>query len=605
MAAPTYTTDLTTIVDFDNDSPTVLEPTGWLAGRSPVNDDEDFPIQSVTHGSLTMNTTGKSGIVATGPTRTWTSGDYLFGWIIWLAPAAITTQANGGLVMIAGSSDSVQKIWYVGGKEFGLYPYGGWQNFAVDPEIAGDESNGTATDFYVVGGGANVLTKVSKGNPLGIDVFRYGRGEIRVAAGEAANYANFTGMASTNDVTTARWGLFQAIESGFKFKGLMTLGYGALVNFVDSNKNIIIDNTEFVQSDFNPIEVRNASSVVDWTSITIQSLSTLSPGTFEVIDNATVDLTACTFIDMSTFGFLSNSTVSSAFSGCDQITHGGSNMSDSSIVGYEGTAGTAALVYDIAVDPNGEVDNMTFEKGTAATHAMELGTNTPSEITLTGWDTTGYNAAHGNNDSTIYNNSGKAITIYVVGGTGNFTYRNGTSATTTIVVDPVTTEITVLDDEGTELENARVFLEASDNTGDLPYKEIVTITRSGTVATVSHAAHGFVTGNIVVIRDAVQDDYNKAATVTYIDDGSYSYIVTESPDTPATGTITATGAIFNTLTNALGIATDSRTFTQEQPITGWARMSSSEGSLFKTGKIVGTISNTTGYSTTVQLVSDE
>jgi len=182
MAAPTYTTDLTTIVDFDNDSPTVLEPTGWLAGRSPVNDDEDFPIQSVTHGSLTMNTTGKSGIVATGPTRTWTSGDYLFGWIIWLAPAAITTQANGGLVMIAGSSDSVQKIWYVGGKEFGLYPYGGWQNFAVDPEIAGDESNGTATDFYVVGGGANVLTKVSKGNPLGIDVFRYGRGEIRVAA---------------------------------------------------------------------------------------------------------------------------------------------------------------------------------------------------------------------------------------------------------------------------------------------------------------------------------------------------------------------------------------------------------------------------------------
>jgi len=224
---------------------------------------------------------------------------------------------------------------------------------------------------------------------------------------------------------------------------------------------------------------------------------------------------------------------------------------------------------------------------------------------LTGWDTTGYNAAHGNNDSTIYNNSGKAITIYVVGGTGNFTYRNGTSATTTIVVDPVTTEITVLDDEGTELENARVFLEASDNTGDLPYKEIVTITRSGTVATVSHAAHGFVTGNIVVIRDAVQDDYNKAATVTYIDDGSYSYIVTESPDTPATGTITATGAIFNTLTNALGIATDSRTFTQEQPITGWARMSSSEGSLFKTGKIVGTISNTTGYSTTVQLVSDE
>jgi hypothetical protein len=470
MAAPAYTTDLTTIIDFDNDTPTVAEPTGWTAGRSPAEDDADFPIQGTVHGSLTMNTTGKAGMVATGPTRTWTSGDYLFGWLTWLAPGAISTQALGGLVMIAGSSSSVQKVFYVGGNDFGSYPYGGWQNFAVDPELTADETNGTATDFYVVGGGANVLSTVSKGNPLGMDVFRYGRGEIRVAAGETANYANFAGMAAANDANTERWGLFQAIESGYKSKGLMVLGYAALVDFVDSNVNIVIDNTEWVQSDFNAIEVRNASSVVDWTSVTIQSLSTTSPGTFTVVDNATVTLTSCTFIDMGAFSFLSNTTVSSAFRGCGQITHGGANVTDSFISGYEGTAGTAALLYDIATDPNGEMDDIEFVMGTALTHAVQFDSNTPSTISLSGHIYTGYNTSTGSNptantgpnDAAIYNNTGAALTINIVGGGALPSVRNGANSTTTVVLSKNYTltgvanpsEVTILDRDVVAFESA-------------------------------------------------------------------------------------------------------------------------------------------------------
>ncbi len=462
MAAPSYTTDLTTIVDFDNDSPTVAEPNGWSAGRSPINNDEDFPIQSAKHGSLTMNTTGKAGIVATGPSHSWTSGDYLFGWIIWLAPGAIATQSSGGLVMIAGSSSSNHKVFYVGGSDFGLYPYGGWQNFAVDPEMTADETQGTATDFHVVGGGANVLSKVNKGNPLGIDVFRYGRGELRVASGESGNYATFSGMASSNDASSARWGLFQAIENGYKFKGLMVLGYGSAVDFVDENVNIVVDNTEYVQSDFNAIEIRNASSSVDWTNVSIVSLSTTSPGTFEVVDNATVSLKTCSFVNMSTFDLLSNTTATNCtWRGCGLLTYGGATMTGSSVSGYEGTAGTAATKWDVASDPNGELDDMSFEKGTADTHAIEFGSNTPSTISLSGHSYTSYNSTTGSNptansgpnDAAIYNNSGKALTINIVGGGEIPSVRNGAGATTTVVLSKSYTltnikdqsEVTILD----------------------------------------------------------------------------------------------------------------------------------------------------------------
>lgn len=132
---------------------------------------------------------------------------------------------------------------------------------------------------------------------------------------------------------------------------------------------------------------------------------------------------------------------------------GAGDYTDLTLSGYEGTAGTAAILFNETTDPDGELDNLTATKGTAATHVIELGANTPSTITLRGWTVSGYNAANGNNDSVIYNNSAKAITVNVVGNTGTISYRNGTSATTTIssVVDYTLTnivnpsEVTILD----------------------------------------------------------------------------------------------------------------------------------------------------------------
>lgn len=114
------------------------------------------------------------------------------------------------------------------------------------------------------------------------------------------------------------------------------------------------------------------------------------------------------------------------------LVYGGSVATGLSISGYEGTAGTAAILSNVNIDMNGELDNLTATKGTNATHVIELGANTPTSITLNGWTVSGYNGSNGQNDSVIYNNSNKAITVNVSGNTGTISYRNGGTSTTTI-----------------------------------------------------------------------------------------------------------------------------------------------------------------------------
>ena len=414
MAVAAYTTDLQDIADLDSSGGTAVEPASlWTAGRSPEEADTDFPIQGTVHASLTMNTTGKAGILVPGNSG-WSSGDYIFGWVIWLAPGAIANYAGGGLAMLLGDSASVFNVYYVGGNDFGSYPYGGWQNFAVDPEMTPDENAGSPSTFNYVGAGANVSSAVSKGNPLGFDVFRYGRGEIRIVGGTSTDDdATFVGMAAQNDNNSNRWGLFQAIEGGYKFKGLMYFGYGNPTNFTDSNKNIVIDRCDWVATDFNRIEIHNASSVINWTNINITALGTNAKGEFEMIDDATVNFTGCVFTDMSTFIFDSNATIDGCtFRRCGEVTQAGGDF-DNCI--FDESAAAIALV----VDNPDNIDNCTFvSDGTG--HAIELGTACAgNSYTLTDFFVSGYAASDGSTgNEVILNSSGGTVTLNIDGGSG-------------------------------------------------------------------------------------------------------------------------------------------------------------------------------------------
>lgn len=71
-------------------------------------------------------------------------------------------------------------------------------------------------------------------------------------------------------------------------------------------------------------------------------------------------------------------------------------------------------------------------------------------------------------------------------------------------------------------------------------KSITSINRSGTVATVVATSHGFQTNDYVKIEGSDQPGYNSTFRVTRVDDNTFTFIVTSSPSTPATGTMTAT-----------------------------------------------------------------
>lgn len=212
--------------------------------------------------------------------------------------------------------------------------------------------------------------------------------------------------------------------------------------------------------------------------------------------------------------------------------------------------------------------------------------------------------ADGTNGAAIYNDSGGSVTLTITNGSAP-TVRNGAGATTTVIVGQVDTTITVVDiTTGSPVSGARVLVTASNGTGTMPFQKSTTITRSGATATATCTSHGLVDGKKVLIKGADQQEYNGVFTVTVTGTNTFTYTVSGTPATPATGTIVSTGVVIDGTTNGSGIITDTRTHALDQPITGRVRKATG-GTLYKTGAISGTINKTTGFATTVQLIPDQ
>lgn len=68
---------------------------------------------------------------------------------------------------------------------------------------------------------------------------------------------------------------------------------------------------------------------------------------------------------------------------------------------------------------------------------------------------------------------------------------------------------------------------------------VTSITRSGQIATVVCATHGFQNEDVITIAGAGETEYNGDFTITVVDENTFTITVTGTPSTPATGTITA------------------------------------------------------------------
>lgn len=112
------------------------------------------------------------------------------------------------------------------------------------------------------------------------------------------------------------------------------------------------------------------------------------------------------------------------FNGCGQVRPGLTQFTRNSITNSTSSA-TGALLLDGGDGTN--LGGLSFTSGGTG-HAIYI--TEPGTYDFIDFEYTGYGAAE-TTDATVYNNSGGAVTINVLGGDG-FSVRNGTGATTTV-----------------------------------------------------------------------------------------------------------------------------------------------------------------------------
>lgn len=394
MAAPVYATDLTDITT----SETV---TGWAAlggGQSGLNDETDYFIQGsqcVSKNGFTASTRGQ--IFSAGAT-TIAAGDAVFFWIKQNNRNLMDTVANGGTQALIGSGTGAFDRFYVDGSDSQGSTLAGWRTYAVDPTATPSAITGSPSGTTHFGAQWAILGSGSlKGAPNGIDAIRHGR-ELQCTEGDPSNgYATFDGAATFDNNTTRAWGLLTPIAGGYQFHGLFAFGTASTaVDFRDSNRNIVILDDPFVGVDFNTFDVRNASSNIALTSISIQALGTASPGRWVTTDNAIVSKTGCTFTDMGAFSYGTNTTLTgTTYRRCGTVTQAGATVSGGLI---DASSATTAFVMDdfstvsdialngnnIAIDATAAIvsDTVDLDGVTFSGNTTDVTVNSANDITI-------------------------------------------------------------------------------------------------------------------------------------------------------------------------------------------------------------------------------
>lgn len=612
MAAPTYGTDLTTV----NLAESTTGWSAWGGGGAGLSASPDLALEGTNCVDKQITNAEKGQFHDNGSGYSPGTNDHFFIWLFCGTPGLIDTKANRGMMAVIGSSTSAYVKFHLTGSDVfdNTEVAKCWPIRYVNTASTGVRTlvGSPGTNPQVVGGGLKTTASV-KGANLGVDGMRLGTG-FYITAGDATTPGTFAGAASTD--ATSAYGILQDLAGAFQLQGRFVIGQNTsgtptAARFEDSDATVFFTDTEHSLTDFTQIIVDHASTVFNLTRVTLQALGTNNPGRLVFNNASTVSaLDACSFINMGISTLRAGVTATDCvWTGCDQITANGATMTGSVISGYEGAADSAALVWNTADDPNGDLDNSSFTKGTAATHAIEFGTSAPTSMTLTGIDFSGYNASDDQNDSTLnFLRTSGTTTLNLVGCSGNISIKTTGTHTVNVVINPVTTKITVKDSATKAVvQNVWVYLEAANGTGPLPYQDASTgWSRSGTTATVTLTAHGLETGNKVLIEPNSGTADNSAygiKTITVTGANTFTYTMTDAGATTGV-TVDITGVLISEATTALGVADDTRSLSGNQPVQGWARKHTTSP-YYKESPISATVSSTNGLDIDVLVILDE
>lgn len=525
MAAPSFADNFSTIIlDVANDTGWTLISSGG-GGQNALNAPEtDDYIQGNNCISRTPWTSANIRGMLYNSAQTITSGHAVYVWQKSDVAQALSTKAAGGIQVCIGSGSGAFDAYYVDGSDD---PFGGWKCFPVDPTVTSSTQVGSptgTTSFFGVRWSIAV-SGPSKGAPFKIDAMRHGS-SITVTQGEVADPATFEKIDTWQSNLTRQYGLFQQRGGAYELQGTLRLGDTGLVYFDDSNRTIVIQNTEFVGSTFNKIEINNASSTINWTAISMTALGTVSRGDLECTANATLTFDQCSFTDMGLFTFNGTANAqqikATTFRRCGEIVKAGASFTDGCTFDRCRDAVTLDAGSVSGTSVLSDVTGNTFVSD-GSNHAVELDFGNSGGTIV--WDNqlSGYQAGTAGNNVGI-TNANAAINVLDTSGTVVVDVQSGASrpsvqsagATINVIENQVTFTVTVSDiDTGAALQGARVYVIAEAG-GDLAAGTVIIdkllTDANGQVSDVaSYSQPQPYTGNI---RLASSSPFYKATTIS-------------------------------------------------------------------------------------------
>lgn len=329
--------------------------------------------------------------------------------------------------------------------------------------------SGCQTLLKSVGGVANIFT----------DTVRYGNGGLQVIGGTSGAPGKYLEIVTDDALRTSgkAYGVIRELGAGvYGTQGPLTFGNLTGSNsswFVESDTTLVFEARNFAAGKYH-ITIRDNGTGT--TTVSFSGCSFIVPSTTTALwDSATdtnVDTVTVNTSNFTGFGQGINfrspqDWQNNSFTRCGQITPNGADMRNSTILN---STAASALLWNHNSDIDDRINGCVFTSGGTG-HAIEFGSNTPSEVTIRNIEFTGYGADSTTN-AVIYNNSGKTLTINCIG-TGVPTVRNGTGASTTFVPEPRTFTLTGLQDESrikiVRISDDTTFASTEDSLGTFSY----------------------------------------------------------------------------------------------------------------------------------------
>lgn len=398
--------------------------------------------------SISRKVTGGGFYSDTGANRNFT----VAGRTTWLVKTWLT---NYGSLSTAGNKHEVRigsgtgaYHAYIIGNPTRPYPArGGWVIDAIDPGIAShrDTTSGSpnlaACSYFA--GYADCTT--SKAENLCLDAIDCGTGLYLTGGDGASTPGVFDDFVSDDegDTTNGRFGYIQTQNGAIFVLGKLYLGAtvasgartAVATGFDDTGVAVTWpDNRAAAGFSGLTFDLGSASTVIALSRCSLASKGTAAGedtrAVFEVFGaSGSLTITGGSVDSFASIDLTSTTTMDGVVvTSSGQITPNGANLSGATV--SDSTA-ASAILWDTSANTNGLLDGVSFSSSGAG-HAIELGANCPAVITLTGQSYSGYAGADGSTgNEVIYNNSGKAITINISGGTTP-TVRNGAGASTTV-----------------------------------------------------------------------------------------------------------------------------------------------------------------------------